>query len=95
MEPLTYQIKKQERFNEQLRAAVPEQEVAEDILTGLYFALHHFPEQGIPTGRSSPLPVYAWRVQGTERNPPLIVYYCFQHPTVLLLSIRVTAQEET
>ena len=92
---LTYQIKKQEQFNEEFRAAVPEQEIAEDILTGLFFALKHFPEQGIPTGRSSPLPVHAWRIQGTERNPPLIVFYCFQHPTVLLLSARVTGQEET
>lgn len=92
---LTYQIKKQEQFNEEFRAAVPEQEIAEDILTGLFFALKHFPEQGIPTGRSSPLPVHAWRIQGTERNPPLIVFYCFQHPTVLLLSARATGQEET
>lgn len=44
MEPFTYQIKRQERFSEQLRAAIPEQEVAEDILIGLYFALRHFPE---------------------------------------------------
>lgn len=95
MQPLTYQIKKQELFNEQLRAAIPEQEVAEDILTGLFFALRHFPEQGVPTGRSSPLPVYAWFIHGTERNPPLVVQYCFQYPTVLLLSVRVTEQEET
>jgi hypothetical protein len=40
------------------------------------------------------MPVYAWRIQGTERNPPLIVFYCFQHPTVLLLSARITEQEE-
>ena len=94
MATLTYQIKKREQFNEELRAAVPEQEIAEDILTGLFFALRHFPEQGVPTGRASPLPVYAWRIQATERNRPLIVYYCFQHPAVLLLSVRVTEEEE-
>ncbi len=94
MTVLTYQIKKQERFNEEFRAAVPEQEIAEDILQGLIFALKHFPEQGIPTGRAAPLPVYAWRIQGTERNLPLIVSYCFQHPVVVLLSVRVTEQEE-
>lgn len=90
-----YQIKKQERFNEEFRAAVPEQEIAEDLLTGLFSALRHFPEQGIPTGRASPFPVYAWRIQGTDRNPPLIVYYCFQHLVVILLSARVTEQEVT
>lgn len=95
MASLTYQIKKQERFNEELRAAIPEQEIAEDILSSLFFALRHFPERGIPTGRAAPLSVYAWRIQGTERNPPLIVYYCFQHPNVLLLSAHVTEQEET
>ena len=92
---MEYQIKRQERFNEQFRAAIPQQEVAEDILSGLFFALRYFPEQGIPTGRSTPLPVYAWRIQGTERNPPLIVYYCFQQPTVILLSARVTEQEDS
>lgn len=91
---LTYQIKKQERFNEVFREAVPEQEVAEDILEGLYLALRHSPEKGMPTGRAVPLPVYAWYIRGTERNQPLIVYYCFQHPNVLLLSARVTEPEE-
>ena len=95
MASLTYQIKKRERFNEEFREAIPKQEIAEDILNGLFFALRHFPERGIPTGCSAPLPVYAWRIQGTERNPPLIVYYCFQHPSVLLLSAHVTEQEET
>ena len=95
MAALTYQIKKQERFNEEFREAIPKQEIAEDILNGLFFALRHFPERGIPTGRSAPSPVYAWRIQGTERNPPLIVYYCFQHPIVLLFSAHVTEQEET
>lgn len=94
MAVLTYQIKKQERFNEQFREAVPEQEIAEDILKALFFALRHFPEQGISTGRMVPVPLYAWGIQGTERNKPLIVYYSFQHPTVLLLSARVTEQEE-
>jgi len=92
---LTFYIKKQERFNEQFRALVPEQEVAEDILTALFFALRHFPAQGIFTGRSAPVPVYAWHIQETARNVPLIVYYCFQHPTVVLLSIEQTDQEET
>ena len=95
MQPLTYEIKKQERFNEQFRAAVPEQEVAEDLLNGLFSALRHYPERGVPTGRSSPLPVYNWFIQGTERNPALIIFYCFQHPIVILLSVRVTDQEET
>ncbi len=95
MASLTYQIKKQERFNEEFRAAVPEQEIAEEILAGLFFALRHFPEQGIPTGRAAPFPVYAWHIQSTDRNDPLIVYYCFQHPTVLLLSAHVTELEET
>jgi len=95
MAALTYQIKKQERFNEEFREAVPEQEIAEDILEALFLALRHYPEKGIPTGRAVPVPVYAWRIQGTERNKPLIVYYCFQHTTVLLLSARVTEQEET
>lgn len=94
MAALTYQIKKQERFNEEFRAAVPEEEVAEDILQALFLALRHFPERGTPTGRAVPLPIYAWRIQGTERNPPLIVFYCFQHPTVLLLSARITEQKE-
>lgn len=84
MAVLTYQIKKQEQFNEEFRAIIPEQEIAEDILNGIFFALRHFPEKGIPTGRAAPLPVYAWHIQGTVRNQPLIVYYCFQHPTVLL-----------
>lgn len=95
MASFTYQIKKRERFNEEFREAVPEQEVAEDILEGLFLALRHFPERGTPTGRATPLPVHAWHVLGTERNRPLIVYYCFQHPTVLLLSAHVTEQEET
>lgn len=56
MEPVTYQIKKQERFNEEFRAAVPQQEIAEDILDALFFALRHFPEQGVPTGRAEPFP---------------------------------------
>lgn len=94
MPVLAYQIKKQERFNEQFREAIPEQEVAEDILEGLYLALRHYPERGIPTGRAGPLPVYAWRIRGTERNHPLIIYYCFQHPSVVLTSVRVTEQEE-
>ncbi len=94
MAVLEYQIKKKERFGEEFREAVPEQEIAEDILKALSFALRHFPEQGIPTGRASPSPIYAWRIQGTERNKPLIVFYCFQHPTVLLLSARVTEPEE-
>jgi hypothetical protein len=62
MAALTYQIKKQERFNEEFRAAIAEQEIAEDVLKGLFLALRHFPEKGISTGRAVPMPVYAWRI---------------------------------
>ena len=94
MAALTYHIKKQEGFNEKFREAVPEQEIAEDILSALYLALRHYPEKGKSTGRAVPVPVFAWRIQGTERNKPLIIYYCFRYPNVVLISVRVTEPEE-
>lgn len=82
-------IKKHERFERELREAVPPQEVREDVETAIRFAVRHFPEGGKFTGRSAPLPIFAWTLQETDRNPALTVYYCFDAKTVILLSVKV------
>ena len=94
-EPEPYEIKKQAPFNIALSLIFPNDEAAEEVERGIRFAVRYFPEQGIDTGRSAPTPIYAWLIAKTECHPPLVVYYCIMPPrSVLLLTVRVTDEEE-
>ncbi len=86
-------IKKQAPFDGELARAVPDAVRRQEIEQGIRFALSEFPGQGVRTGRSTPMPVYIWRMFKTNRNSPLVIYYCFDSEMVLLLGVRV-AQED-
>lgn len=83
------ELKKQARFNAQLQAIIPHQEVREDVERAIRFAVLNFPESGLDTGIAAPLPVFEWDLHATDRFPALGVAYMFTDSIVLLSSVWV------